>query len=59
MNGAAKKRSIYMPFAKKLWEKRYYAIYNAKDTISNWIKKNDLNIQLCTKQVYIRLVTLF
>jgi hypothetical protein len=43
MNEAAKKRSIYMSFAKKIMgEKEYYAIYNnAKDTISNWIK-NDL-----------------
>jgi hypothetical protein len=42
MNEAAKKRSIYMPFAKKLWEKGIMPLYNAKDTISNWIKKNDL-----------------
>jgi hypothetical protein len=59
MNEAAKKKHIYAFFLpKKLWEKRIIMPY----IILNWILFQDkkmIDIQLCTKQVYIRLFTLF
>jgi hypothetical protein len=59
MNEAAKKKHIYaFSFPKKLWEKRIIMPYIILVLILFQDKKM-IRYTLCTKQVYIRLFTLF